>query len=333
MRVLILVGGLGTRLRPLTHTVPKPLLPIAGVPLMTRTLQRLRRQGVRDVVLAVQYLADQFRALYGDGAPFDLNLRIVAEPEPLGTAGAVRYALSRNGRLPDGPTLVLNGDELSSLDVVALWQFHHDHPAVATIATRHVADPSAYGVVVTDAHGYVQTFQEKPAAGTQLAQTINSGAYMLEPSVIERIPANTFAMLERDVFPALLAQQQPVVAFQHTAYSQDIGTLDGYLAANAAVLLGDIPHEQPSGQELTAGVWADDDVTIDRSATIVAPAMLGRGTLVEARARLERAIIGERVRIGASTTVVDSVVAAQTHVPAGSQITQQIIDSHTLGAE
>jgi len=305
--------------------VPKPLVPIAGEPLMTRTLRRLRRQGVREITLAVQYLAADFRAAYGDGAALDIDLRIVEEPFPLGTAGAVRFALATHSDLPNGATLVLNGDELTDLDVAALWRHHQTSGGVATIAVRHVADPTAFGVVVSDERGWVTAFQEKPAPGTALANTINSGAYVFERSVIERIPAERFAMLERDLFPTLLAERALVAAYPHNAYSQDIGTLAGYLAANEAVLLGHLAAEKPNGSEFAPGVWLADGVQIAPDATLIAPIMLGAGTVVEADVTLQRMIVWERVTIGAGATVRNSVLVTNSHVPAAAQINGQAI--------
>lgn len=314
MRAVILVGGLGTRLRPLTASTPKPLVPIAGEPLMTRTLRRLRRQGVTQVTLAVQYLAEHFRAAYGDGAALGIDLSIVEEPEPLGTAGAVRFALTSGGVLPTEPALVLNGDELTDLDVAALARHHRAAGGLATIAIRAVADTSAFGVVVCDGRGMVTAFQEKPAPGTALANTINSGAYVLEPAAVERIPAGTFAMLERDLFPRLLAERAPVAAFAHDAYSQDIGTLAGYLAANEAVLLGRLPDEQPLGRQLAPGVWAGADVSVDPTASLVAPVMLGAGSVVGAGATLRRVIAWERVTIGERANLRDVALASECHI-------------------
>ncbi|HYF63838.1 MAG TPA: NDP-sugar synthase [Herpetosiphonaceae bacterium] len=314
MRAVILVGGLGTRLRPLTDAIPKPLVPIAGEPLMTRTLRRLRRQGVTRVTLAVQYLAAHFRAAYGDGAGLGLDLSIVEEPEPLGTAGAVRYALTAGGAPLAEPALVLNGDELTDLDVAALARHHRSAGALATIAIRAVTDTSAFGVVVCDWRGMVTAFQEKPAPGTALANTINSGAYVLEPAAIERIPAGTFAMLERDLFPRLLAGAAPVAAFAHDSYSQDIGTLAGYLAANEAVLLGRLPAEQPLGRQLAPGVWAGAGASVDPTARLVAPVMLGDGCVVGAGAALRRVIAWERVTIGERASLHDVALASMCHI-------------------
>lgn len=315
MRAVILVGGLGTRLRPLTEALPKPLVPIAGEPLMTRTLRRLRHQGVTEAILAVQYLADRFRAAYGDGAGLGLALRIVEEPLPLGTAGAVRFALEQDGALPPGPTLVLNGDELTDLDTAALLAFHRRHAPAATIAVRPVADPSAFGVVVSDEAGRVTAFQEKPAPGAALANTINSGAYVLEPAAVARIPAGQFSMLERDLFPGLLADGAPVMACPHEAYSQDIGTLAGYLAANKAVLTGQLAGEQPLGSALAPGIWVGADVSIHPTATLVAPVMLGAGCVVGPDAYLEQVVAWERVTIGADATVREAALASDSSVP------------------
>ncbi len=325
MRAIILVGGLGTRLRPLTDNLPKPLVPIAGEPLMTRTLRRLQAQGVREVVLAVQYLAAAFHEHYGAGAALGLRLRIVEEPQPLGTAGAVRYAATLHGALSDGPTLVLNGDELTALDVAALWRHHHQSGGLATIAVREVADPTAFGVVVSDAAGRVTAFQEKPAAGTALANTINSGAYVFERAAIEQIPPAAFAMLERDLFPRLLAAGATIAAYPHSAYSQDIGTLAGYLAANAAVLQGMLPGERPLGRELAPGIWAATDVQLDPTATLTAPVMLGAGTCVGPRAVIERAVIWERVTIESDARVRDAVLATGSRVPRAAQVVAEAV--------
>ncbi len=327
MRAIILVGGLGTRLRPLTDNLPKPLVPIAGVPLMTRTLRRLQAQGVREVVLAVQYLAAAFHKRYGDGAALGLRLRIVEEPQPLGTAGAVRYAATLAGELSDGPTLVLNGDELTTLDVAALWRHHQTAGGLATIAVRQVVDPTAFGVVVSDAAGRVTAFQEKPAAGTALANTINSGAYVFERAAIEQIPAATFAMLERDLFPQLLADGAIIAAYPHSAYSQDIGTLAGYLAANAAVLLGQIPGERPLGREVAPGIWAGAGVQIDPAATLVAPTMLGPGTQAGPGVLIERSVLWERVTIESDATVRDAVLATGSRVARATLLVDQAVGS------
>lgn len=325
MIAIVLVGGLGTRLRPLTNHVPKPLVPIAGVPLMTRILRRLERHGVRHVILAVQYLADQVRTLYA-AHDFNFMLEIVEEPEPLGTGGAVRYALDQAHADPHEPVLVLNGDELSDLDLQALIAQHEILGGVATIAVRHVPDPSAFGVVVRDEHGMVTQFQEKPAAGTALANTINSGAYVFERAALAFLPERGFAMLERDLFPALLHAHQPIGSFLHTAYSQDIGTLAGYLAANEAVLLGKLAHEQPHGIMLKHGVWADATAVIEPGATLIAPIMLGVHTWVGEQAHLHNVIAWERVTIGAHAQLTNCVVACDTTISAGTMAESQAMD-------
>lgn len=311
-RAVVLVGGLGTRLRPLTTYVPKPLVPIAGVPLMTRLLQRLRQHGFTDVVLAVQYLADQFRSHYAE-ADLGLRLSIVEEPEPLGTAGALRYALAD---VSPAPTLVLNGDELSTLDWRSLCTAHTRLGGWGTIAVRTVADPSAFGVVVADAQQRVLEWQEKPAPGTARATTINSGAYVLEPAAIAAIPAG-FAMLERDLFPLLLATGAPLYAQPHTAYSQDIGTLAGYLAASGAVLRGELAAYAPTGHAIAPGVWAAADVVVDPTAVLRAPIFLGTGSRVAAGTHLENVVAWDHVTIGPDAHIQNVALAARSIVADG----------------
>src|SRR5579863_5337094 len=203
MRAVILVGGEGTRLRPLTYSVPKQMLPVAEVPLIERVLAHLVGHGVTDVVLSLGYRPDAFIDAFPDGTCAGATLAYAVEEEPLDTAGAIRYAAVSAGI--DGTFLVFNGDVLSDLDVTALVAFHHARGAEGTIALTPVEDPSAFGVVETAADGRVRAFIEKPAPGTAPTNLINAGSYVLEASVLSRIPGDRRVNIERETFPAMVA--------------------------------------------------------------------------------------------------------------------------------
>ena len=327
-KAVVLVGGLGTRLRPLTEQVPKPLVPLAGEPLMDRILRRLAAHGFSHVTLAVQYLAQQFRDHYLQRSDLGVELLLVEEPEPLGTAGAVRYALAQSQASATEPVLILNGDELSTLDWRELCRYHTQQQAEVTVAVRQVADPSAYGVVVADQYGRIHEWQEKPAPGTARAHTINSGAYVLAPHLLHTLPAGTFAMFERDIFPQQLAAGTVMQAFEHQAYSQDTGTLAGYLAANAAILEGHLPEYEPRGKQIAPGVWVAPHVQIDPTATLRGPIMLGTGTTVGARATLEYVVAWERVTIEADSFIRKAALATGCTITRGTTLEQSACGPH-----
>src|SRR5256885_912616 len=226
MRAIVLAGGEGTRLRPLTWTTPKPLLPIVNRPFLEHQLSWLAGHGVTEVILSLGYRSDAFA-----GRSFSaLALQVAVEPEPLGTAGAIRFA-AEAGRVT-GRFLVCNGDVLTDLDVSALVRFHEERAAEATIALTRVEDPSAFGVVPTDEDGRVQRFVEKPPPGEAPTDWINAGTYVLEPSVLDDIPSGRAVSIERETFPGLLARGGKLYALPSPAYWLDIGTPAKYLEAN-----------------------------------------------------------------------------------------------------
>ncbi len=239
MKAVVLVGGEGTRLRPLTFTTPKPLLPIANQPHLERQLDWLAAHGVDEVVLSMGYLPDAFhRHFETDGAGHDrfgdVVLRYAVENEPLGTAGAIRFAAEGI----DERIIVCNGDVLTSLDLDAMVRFHDENGAEATISLTQVQDPSAFGVVPTQPDGRVIAFVEKPAPGKAPSNWINAGTYVVEPAFLRRIPPRLNVSVERETFPRMLAQPGLVYGFQSDAYWLDIGTPDKYLQAHADALAG-----------------------------------------------------------------------------------------------
>lgn len=298
MQAVILVGGQGTRLRPLTLTTPKPLVPLANRPVIEHIVRWLEGYAVSEIILATQYRAQAFehwlRRWRG------LPVRAVEEPQPRGTAGAVAHVADALY----GTTVVVNGDNLMSLDLAAMLAYHRAAGASATISIDAVDDPTGRGVVVADAQGRVQAFQEKPAPGTARANTVNTGVYLLEPAALAAIPKDRFCNFEHDVFPQLIASGASVYAFQSEHTWIDTGTPGGYLRAQEAVLRG--AASSPLG-ELIGGVWRDDNVTIDGAASVHAAAV-GFGTIIASQAAIRLSSIGREAHILAGAQIEGSAI-------------------------
>jgi mannose-1-phosphate guanylyltransferase len=298
MQAVILVGGQGTRLRPLTLTTPKPLVPLANRPVIEHIVRWLERYGVTEIILATQYGAKAFERWLRRwrGVP----IQAVEEPEPRGTAGAVAHV----AHMLSGTTIVVNGDNLMNLDLHAMLSHHQAAQASATISIDAVADPTGRGVVVTDAEARVHQFQEKPAPGTARAHTVNTGVYLLEPAARAAIPAGQFCNFEHDVFPQLIAGDAPVYAFQSEHVWIDTGTPAGYLRAQAAVLRGQA--SAPAGTSIDS-VWREDSVTIDSAATIYAAA-IGFGTMIASAAMLAHSSIGRECHVLPGAQIEQSAI-------------------------
>src|ERR1700716_770180 len=300
MQALILVGGEGTRLRPLTSTVPKPVLPLVARPFIACMLEWLRGHGVDDVVMSCGFLASGVRNVLGDGSGFDVKLRYVEEPRPLGTGGAVKFAES----LLDERFFMLNGDVLSDLDLSAQLAQHEETAARATLALIGVDDPSAYGLVRLDEDRSVKEFLEKPSPDQIDTNLISAGAYVLERDVLELIPPDTNASIERDVFPELVGDG--LYGFAGDGYWLDIGTPDRYLQATFDILERNV--KTVVGDDL-----GDNYLSVAGDASfngrVVPPARVGRGCRIAGDARVgSLAVLGDNVRVGEGTTIEQAVV-------------------------
>lgn len=322
MKALVLVGGEGTRLQPLTLTTPKPLLPIAGQPFLERQLAWLAHHGVDEVVLALGYLPDAFRAHFREGSYKGVALRYAVEPHPMGTAGAIRFAADEAGI--DDRFLVCNGDVLTTLDVTKLVGFHADRGAEATIHLSQVEDPSAFGVVPTYDDGEVREFVEKPARGEAPTAWVNAGTYVLEPSVLERIPKGEHVSIERDVFPSMLSERGHLYAVGTTDYWIDIGTPTKYLEAHADVLAGQVGWPPaPGAHEREPGVWLVDDA--HTSAIIEAPVLIGAQASIAPTARIAASSVGAGCVVGDGAVVEGSVLLAGARLDAGVRVSTSIV--------
>ncbi len=296
MRAVVLVGGFGTRLRPLTNSIPKPMLPVGQLPIIERLVMNLARGGVTEVTLALGFKPEPFVEAFPSGECAGVALRYAVEPEPLDTAGAIRFAAEAAGI--DETFIVVNGDVITDLDVSALVAFHRDHHAEATLHLIGVPDPSAFGVVALDADGRVERFVEKPAPGTAPSNLINAGTYVLEPSVLQRIPAGQKVSIERATFPAVVADGG-LFAMATDDYWLDTGRPEYYLQANLDIVAGRRRHDHCDAVHGDASVAAD--ASLDES-------LVGPGATVGARASLVRSVVLTGAVIAADAQVTDSVV-------------------------
>jgi mannose-1-phosphate guanylyltransferase len=301
MQALILAGGEGTRLRPLTSTVPKPVVPLVDRPFITYMLEWLRRHGVDDVIMSCGFMASGVRNVLGDGSQLGLRLRYVEEPAPMGTGGAVKFA----EQLLDERFLMLNGDVLTDLDLTPQLVQHEETGARATLALIGVEDPTAYGLVILNEDRSVAEFLEKPAPDQIHTNLISAGAYVLERSVLDILEPNQPASIERDVFPRLVGDG--LYGYPAEGYWLDIGTPQRYLQGTFDIIEHTVDTE--IGRRLVAGSFLEvpDDVAGD--GRVLPPALLGSMCQVATGARVgSRAVLGHGVKVGEDTVIEGSVV-------------------------
>jgi mannose-1-phosphate guanylyltransferase len=330
VKAVVLAGGEGTRLRPLTYTTPKQLLPVAEIAMLERVLAHLHAHGVDNAVLSLGYRPDSFIAAYPEALVAGVRLSYAVEPEPLDTAGAIRFAADHAGI--DSTFVVVNGDVLTDADTSALVEFHRNMGAAATIHLTPVEDPSRFGVVPTDPDGKVVEFVEKPPRGRAPTNLINAGTYVLEPEVLERIPLGESTSIERVTFPQL-AGEGTVYAMTSGVYWIDTGTPEAYLRANHDLLAGERGFPPTPGARRVEGVRGADGVEDDVWAIgeTQIDGQVGPRTLVGAHAVIERdttvsdSVIGARCVVEESATVLGSVLLPGTRVGANARIVGSIV--------
>jgi mannose-1-phosphate guanylyltransferase len=321
VKAVVLVGGFGTRLRPLTLTTPKQMLPILHRPMIEHVLEHLASHGIDEAVLSMGYRPDAFADAYADGTCAGVKLHYAIEPEPLDTAGAIRFAALHAG-ITDR-FLVVNGDVLTDLDLGALVAFHEEHGGEGSIALHRVEDPSAFGVVPTDADGRVEAFVEKPPRDEAPTDLINAGTYVFEPSVLDRIADGRKVSIEREVFPAMVADGV-LYAMSGDTYWIDTGTPPKYLQAQMDLLRG-LRGEKVDGVHPGAEVAPD---------AVVARSVVGEGAVIEAGAQVRGSVVMPGARIGSGAVVERAIVGRGAEVGAGARVDDVAVlgDRASVGA-
>ncbi len=303
MKAVILAGGEGTRLRPLTLSAPKPVVPVVDRPFLRHQLDLLARAGIREVVFSVAYRPERIQAVFGDGSALGFRIHYAVETTPLGTGGAVKNAQP----FLDDRTVVLNGDVLTDLDLPAVVAAHATRGASASIVLAPVPNPAAYGLVETDEDGRVRRFLEKPKPEEITTDTINAGVYVLETRVLELIPPGVTHSIERGFFPALLARGDLVLGPVHRRYWIDIGTPEKYLEVHRDILSGRFPVSLEG--QARAGGWVHDSARVEDGAALAGPFYVGPGCQVERGARIgPGAVLVDRTRVCEGASVEDSVL-------------------------
>jgi mannose-1-phosphate guanylyltransferase/phosphomannomutase len=310
MRAVVMAGGEGTRLRPLTSNQPKPMVPIVGKPCMEHILELLRRHDFDEVIITLAFLPQSIRSYFGDGESLGLQIEYSVEESPLGTAGSVRLA---SGRLDD-TVLVISGDALCDIDLGKLLAFHREREADVTIGLKSVENPLEFGIVVTDEDGRIERFLEKPSWGQVFSDTINTGIYVLEPEVLRHVPADRPYDFSKELFPLLLEMGRPLYGKVCDGYWQDIGNLDQFRQANFDALDGRVDLDVP-GLRLRGNLWIGEGVEIDDLEDVEGPAFVGNYCRISPQASLgSYSVLSAGVTLRERARTVRSVIDANTHI-------------------
>lgn len=322
-RAVIMAGGAGSRLRPITSNLPKPMVPLANRPLMEHIILLLREHGVKDIVVTVQFLASMVRQYFGGGSELGVNLTYATEESPLGTAGSVKNA--EEALRGEGAFLVVSGDALTDIDITAALRFHQEKNALATIVLHRQANPLEYGIVVTDEEGRIERFLEKPGWGQVFTDTVNTGIYVLDSRIFDDIPEGQSYDFSKELFPKLLERGERLFGYVADGYWTDVGTIEAYRQAQSDALNGDVEIELP-GFEISLGVRVGDGVEIDPTARLEGPLLIGDHVRIGPGATLrDHTVIGSNVEVQDGAFLQRSIVYDNAHVGENAEIRGAIV--------
>ena len=325
MKAVVMAGGDGARLRPLTIGRPKPMVPLVNKPVMLHILELLRSHGITEVVVTLRYLATVVQDFFGDGSHLGMSITYVVEESPLGTAGSVKHAAAHL----DETFLVISGDALTDFDLQSIVRTHRERDVLATLTLTRVHNPLEYGVVVTDDDGYVKRFLEKPGWAELISDTVNTGISVLEPEALDLIPEDTFYDFSNDLFPAMMANDLAIYSCIAEGYWCDVGNITEYQRATSDLLYGKVKLSEPIGEHLGGGIWVGENVEIAPSAQLFGPIYLGNevkikgevqiygpsvmrdSTVIDNYSRIERCIIWRNNYIGENCEVRGAIITRQ----------------------
>ncbi|WP_029391826.1 mannose-1-phosphate guanyltransferase [Streptomyces xiaopingdaonensis] len=334
MKAVVMAGGEGTRLRPMTASMPKPLLPVANRPIMEHVLRLLKRHGLNETVVTVQFLASLVRNYFGDGEELDMELTYANEEKPLGTAGSVKNA---EEALRDDSFLVISGDALTDFDLTDLIRFHKEQGAMVTVCLTRVPNPLEFGITILDDEGKVERFLEKPTWGQVFSDTVNTGIYVMEPEVFDYVESDVSVDWSGDVFPRMLKEGKPIYGYVAEGYWEDVGTHESYVKAQADVLEGKVDVEI-DGFEISPGVWVAEGAEVHPDAVLRGPlyvgdyakiegdveirehSVIGSNVVVRSGAFLHRAVVHDNVYVGQQSNLRGCVIGKNTDVMRASRI-------------
>lgn len=328
MQAVVLVGGEGTRLRPLTYSTPKPMVPVLNVPFLERTLVRIRDAGIDDIILPAGHLPAAITEYFGDGKKLDLKLTYVIEETLLGTAGALKNVAQHI----KGSFFVLNGDVLTNLDLRAMRAFHAEHGGLATLHLIRVDDPSPFGCVVHDGTARITKFVEKPPRDEAPSNEINAGTYLLDRELLEHIPTGRPVSIERETFPQLIAQGRALYAYTTSDYWIDLGTPEAYLSAHRHVLDGSVPLWAPKSLDdrTIAPSFVGEGVVIEAGAQVGPYAVLGDGVVIGSGSVIRDAVLWDGVVIERNVKVEGAIIASNATIGHGSRVGKGTVIGHNV---
>jgi mannose-1-phosphate guanylyltransferase / phosphomannomutase len=326
VKAVVMAGGEGTRLRPITASQPKPMLPVVNRPIMEHVLRLLRRHGFDETVVTVQFLASMVRNYFGDGEDFGMTLQYATEETPLGTAGSVKNA---EDALRDEPFLVISGDALTDIDLSELVKFHKDNGALVTVGLTRVPDPLEFGIIIVDDDGRIQRFLEKPTWGQVFSDTVNTGIYVMEPEVLAEVKVGEVADWSGDIFPRLLERGAPLYGWVADGYWEDVGTHESYLKAQADVLARRV-EASIDGFEVSPGVWVAEGAEVDPDAVLTGPVAIGDYAKIEAGAQLrEFTVVGSNVVVKEGAFLHRAVVHNNVYIGLGATLRGCVVGRNT----
>jgi NDP-sugar pyrophosphorylase family protein len=312
VKAMVMAAGLGTRLRPLTDFLPKPMMPVANRPVLHHLLNLLRRHDVSEVGVNLHAFPEMIQRYFGDGSALDMSILWSYEPELLGTAGGTKKLQDHWG---DEAILITSGDGLHDVDITALLGHHQRNGALATLTVKPVSDPSSYGVVILDRDTRVRGFQEKPRRDEARSDLANCGIYVIEPELLERIPPDTFVDFGQHLWPSLVAAGEPIYAYTTMAYWNDVGDLDALRNTILDAVLGNVKVDIP-GEEIAPGIWVAEGASIHPDAQIDAPVVIGSNAVVEAGAQVRGpAAIGAECHVGKDAAIRRAALLPGSVVP------------------
>ncbi|HEX2924915.1 MAG TPA: mannose-1-phosphate guanyltransferase [Ruminiclostridium sp.] len=304
MKAVIMAGGEGSRLRPLTCNRPKPMVPIANKPVMEHIIELLKKYGIRDIAVTLQYMPEKIKDYFNDGSEYGVNLKYFVEDVPLGTAGSVKNA----EEFLDETFIVISGDALTDINLEEVLDFHINNNSVATLVLKKVECPIEYGVVVTDSNGRITRFLEKPSWGEVFSDTVNTGIYILSPEVLKYFKKGDVFDFSKDLFPILLKKQEPMYGFVTEDYWCDIGDLDAYVGVHSDILNKKVDISIDA-REIRQGVWVSEGAVISKSAVIKPPVLIGKNSVIKDGCILGScSVVGEDCNIGEGSSTKKSIL-------------------------
>lgn len=330
MKAVVLAGGFGTRIKPLTYSLPKPMLPLGGKPIIEHVINLIKQNGFDDLTLLLYFQPDAIKNYFGDGSRFGVKINYMIPPEDYGTAGAVKYASDKVKG--EEPFLIISGDLLADVDIAGMFAFHEEKDAIVTIGLASVKDPLQFGIVITDKDGRVVRFLEKPGWGEVFSDSVNAGIYIVNPGILDYIPGKQSFDFSHDLFPRLLGEDKPIYGYILSGYWRDVGDPSSYTQANMDILAGRV-NVKGSGRRLDVvgkDIWLGEDVALASDAQLEGTVIVGNGVRIEAGSRVVNSIIGNRTLIARSANIIDSVIWDDATVGQSSSIDQSVICSNVI---